>query len=126
MFGEIVEIYQGDLTDIKRVRPVYPSVSDVLDVSWKCHVSVNDCDGNNVVEEREVTDKVTDQDGKEWFSCAIHPSETELLEVTAGEGYQDYVWIIQLENLSAVPPYSREEHTILRVKPQGIQTQGGP
>ena len=126
MTKEIIEVYQGDLTKIKNVRPTFPSLPGVLDANWKCYVSVNDCDGNNVVADREVTNKVTDANSRERFVCAIHPSETESLEVATGEEYQDSDWVIQVENLSTTPPYSKEHHITLRVKPQGIQTQGGP
>ena len=126
MEKEIIEVYQGDLTKIKNVRPTFPGLGDTLDANWKCYGSVNDCDGNNVVADREVTNKMTDANGKERFLCAVHPSETEQLDVSDGEKYQDYDWVIQVENMTTNPPYSKEHHITLRVWPQGITTQGGP
>lgn len=116
---ERVEIYQGDLTDVYHVRPVYSGLADVLPAGWQCFQGVIDCDGNNVVAREEVATKVLDINEKQRFLCALEPTTTADLAVP--DGYkEDYIWVIEVVNTTVSPAYNREVHILLEVKRQGL------
>tara|TARA_R110002072_G_scaffold298960_1_gene473700 strand:+ start:14617 stop:14982 length:366 start_codon:yes stop_codon:yes gene_type:complete len=120
MSAEVIELFVGDLTPIKNVRPDFPGVEDLLDVNWVCQTSVVDCDNAEVVAPRGVTGKTVDSSGRERFSVSIFAAETALLTIPEGEGYVDYYWIIEITNATTVPPFAREARITLRVRAQGI------
>ena len=120
MSQEMIELFVGDLTPIKNVRPEFPGVPNALDASWICNTSVVDCNNDVLVASRAVTDKVTDTNSKDRFSVSIFAAETALLTLPEGEDYVDYYWIIEITNGTTVPPFAREARITLRVRQQGI------
>jgi len=117
---EVIELIQGNTSDVKLVRPDIPGLDDALDGNWTCQQSVMDCDRTAVVEASDVTDKTTDEFGKERFVVAVSYTDSDTLTVPAGEPYFDYTWMIELNNPNTVPPYRKEHHITLRVRNQGI------
>ena len=117
---EIIELFQGDTSEVKLVRPDMPSLDAALDGNWTCKQSVLDCDGSVVIAVATVTDKTTDENGDERFVVAVKPVDSTTLTVPDDEPYQDYTWIIQLENTTTTPPYRKEHMMTLRIRAQGI------
>ncbi|MBL4781783.1 MAG: hypothetical protein JKX92_06030 [Porticoccaceae bacterium] len=117
---EIIELFQGDTSGVKLTRPDMPGVTDALDGNWICQQAVLDCEGVVVVAVATVADKTTDAQGKERFVVAVSPSDSATLAVPNGEPYQDYTWVIQLENPTTTPPYNKEHMMTLRIRAQGI------
>jgi len=117
--NEPLEVYQGDLSDVYHVRPVYSGLADALSSDWACFQGVIDCDGNIVVDRVEVTAKVVDTNDKQRFLCALEPADTELLAVPNGYN-ESYTWVIEVVNDSVSPAYNREVHIPLQVKKHGL------
>ena len=117
---EVISLYQGETSTVKWARPELPSLADVLDANWNCQQAVLDCDGVVVIAASTVADKTTDEQGKERFVVAVSPSDSATLTVPDGEPYQDYLWVIQLENTGTTPPYNKEHMMTLRIRAQGI------
>lgn len=117
---EILDLIQGNTSEVKLVRPGFPGLADLLDGNWTCVQAVLDCSGATVVTAAAVTDKTLDEFGKEAFVVAVSPADSATLTVPATEPYLDYTWMIELENPTTVPPYRKEHHITLRVRTQGI------
>jgi len=117
---QIINLYQGDTSDVKLVRPDFPGLTNALDGNWLCQQAVMDCAGVVVVGASTVSAKTTDDNGKERFVVAVSPTDSATLSVAAGEPYQEYTWLIELSNPTTIPPYKKEHHTTLRVFSQGI------
>lgn len=117
---EIIELFQGDTSAVKLVRPDMPGLADALDGNWVCQQAVLDCAGNTVVAAASVVDISTDELGKERFVVAVSPADSATLTVSDGEPYEDYTWVIQLGNPTTTPPYNKEHRMTLRTRVQGI------
>jgi hypothetical protein len=116
---EVIELIQGDTSDVKLVRPDFPGLAAALDANWLCQQGVTDCAGALVVAMAPVAVKTADEYGKERFIVAVSPTDSATLAVPAGEPYQDYTWVIELSNTTTVPSYNKEHHITLRVSNQG-------
>jgi hypothetical protein len=117
---EEIDVFRGDLSDIKNVRPGIDGYPTTLPGTAVCKIKVIDQDGTEVVAERTVTDKMTDTDGNERFVAAILPSETTSITLPTGEASHDYTWIIEIADTNTTPPFNKEHHITLRVFEQGI------
>lgn len=117
---EVIELIQGNASDVKLVRPGFPGLDDALDENWVCQQAVRDCAGALVIGLSTVSDKTLDEFDKERFVVAVSPTDSATLSVAAGEPYQEYTWLIELSNPTTTPPYKKEHHITLRVYSQGI------
>jgi hypothetical protein len=117
---EVIELVQGNTSDVKLTRPDFPDLPDALDENWVCQQAVMDCAGALVVGLSTVSDKALDEFDKQRFVVAVSPTDSATLSVAAGEPYQEYTWLIELSNTTTTPPYKKEHHITLRVYSQGI------
>ena len=117
-----LEVYQDNTSDIIYVRPGPLNAGDAIDVAWSCKIAVSDFNGNVVITERDVPDKVTvpiENDDKttsneETFMCFLTPTETDTLEEDNKDEY--HTLVIKVSNLTTTPPFKLSTHSKLKVK----------
>jgi len=98
----IFKIHRGNTTDVVYVRP---SVLDgaTIDANWSCKTAVVNTAGDVLVDTTTITAKSADDTE---FKVYLTPTQTNALNPDSG--YQEYIWVVQLENTTLTPPIKRD------------------
>lgn len=109
----ISEVKQEDTSDTYSVSPFAEgeTVANLSDAGWVCRQIVMTPDGLHRVIEKVVTAKTTDD---MYFSATLEPDDTAQLNE------QQYIWIIEVENLLTTPKFRRELEITLAVEKHGV------
>lgn len=109
-------IYQGNTGPILQPRPTVLVEGEPLDANWTCHIGANYKDGTVAVPKTEITDKTTDN--LRWIA-ALTPTQTDAIDL-GSLSCVEVDLIIEVTNLTVIPPFKIETHYTLPVKKQGM------
>lgn len=104
----MIQVRKGDTSELVTVRPDLADDTEVIGSGWKCYSSVEDIYGNEVVAQREITEKTADN---LHFVAFLNPSETDLLN--SGSLLTEYRWVFRISNNTTDPEYNREKYVEL-------------
>lgn len=110
----IYKFPRGNTSDIVYVRPAYLDGA-TIDANWTCKGKVIDRNGNTMVDTYSITEKSGDSTE---FKCYLTPNQTAALN--PGTGYEEYIWIIQVENSTLTPVIKRDIHFRLGISVGGV------
>lgn len=96
------------------VRPNTLDAGVAIDGNWVCRAVLKDAAGDDAVNAWTVTDKRTHEDGEEYFVATLTKADT------APQAIGNYLWIIDVHNDSVSPPFSQEDHILVKISSEKL------
>lgn len=108
---EVIELYNGDGSELILIRPDIADDAEVISNDWLCQTWVTDKYGKEVIAPRVETNKTTDN---LKYIISLSPDDTALLALNGA--VTEYVWVVEIINDALVPPFQREKHITVLLK----------
>lgn len=110
-------IYLGDTGPVLEVRPSVLDEGVVIDANWSCHIRAIYKDGSEAIAKTEITWKTSDD---LYFIAALTPTQTETIDIPNNLAGVTIEMIVEVANLTVIPPFKKEIHYDVSVCEQGI------
>lgn len=110
---QTVTLKQGDVTDLINISPFEEgeAIQTLSDVGWTCNTSIVSKVGGVTVASKAVTTKTVDD---LYYSVSWGSPDTEILDA------DQYLWVIEIQNLGIIPIWRKEYNISLVVTQQSL------